>query len=35
VLVAGQQVNPIEWWDPHWIKDNVTGKLALAGVTLP
>jgi hypothetical protein len=20
-------VNPIEWWDEHWIKDNVSGKL--------
>jgi murein DD-endopeptidase MepM/ murein hydrolase activator NlpD len=34
VLVSGQQVNPIEWWDPGWIKNNVTGKLELAGVTL-
>jgi murein DD-endopeptidase MepM/ murein hydrolase activator NlpD len=35
VLVSGQQVNPIEWWDPSWIKNNVTDKLLLAGVTLP
>jgi murein DD-endopeptidase MepM/ murein hydrolase activator NlpD len=34
VLVSGQQVNPIEWWDPSWIKNNVTDKLVLAGVTL-
>jgi len=34
VLVAGQQVNPIEWWDPHWIKDNVTDKLISAGMTV-
>ena len=33
VLVSGQQVNPIEWWDPNWIRNNVTDKLALAGVT--
>lgn len=33
VLVSGQQVNPIEWWDPNWIKNNVTDKLLLAGVT--
>ena len=26
MLVAGQFVNPIEWWDPHWLKDNVDGK---------
>jgi murein DD-endopeptidase MepM/ murein hydrolase activator NlpD len=35
VLVSGQQVNPIEWWDPNWIRNNVTDKLALAGVTMP
>lgn len=29
VLVSGVFVNPIEWWDSHWIKDNVTKKLAL------
>ncbi|MCF8127123.1 MAG: M23 family metallopeptidase [Deltaproteobacteria bacterium] len=27
VMVSGFFVNPIEWWDPHWIKDNVTRKL--------
>jgi murein DD-endopeptidase MepM/ murein hydrolase activator NlpD len=21
--VGGVQVNPIEWWDEHWIKDHV------------
>lgn len=35
VLISGQQVNPIEWWDPSWIRNNVTDKLSLAGVTLP
>jgi len=35
VLVSGQQVNPIEWWDPSWIKNNVTDKFVLAGITLP
>jgi len=34
VLVSGQQVNPIEWWDPSWITNNVTDKLVLAGVTV-
>jgi murein DD-endopeptidase MepM/ murein hydrolase activator NlpD len=29
VLVSGVFVNPIEWWDSHWINDNVTRKLAL------
>jgi murein DD-endopeptidase MepM/ murein hydrolase activator NlpD len=27
ILVNGVFVNPIEWWDPHWIKDNVDLKL--------
>jgi len=27
LLVGGQFVNPQEWWDPHWIADNVTKKL--------
>jgi murein DD-endopeptidase MepM/ murein hydrolase activator NlpD len=27
MLVSGVYVNPIEWWDPHWIEDNVDGKL--------
>ena len=30
VMVSGQSVNPIEWWDAHWLKDNITGKLELA-----
>lgn len=29
VVISGQSVNPIEWWDSHWLKDNVTGKLEL------
>ena len=28
VLVHGVFVNPIEWWDEHWIKDNVEKKIA-------
>lgn len=31
VLIAGQQVNPLEWWDPNWLKNNISDKLALAG----
>ncbi len=27
MMVHDTLVNPIEWWDPHWIKDNVTAKL--------
>ncbi len=30
MLVSGVYVNPVEWWDPHWIEDNVEGKLAAA-----
>jgi murein DD-endopeptidase MepM/ murein hydrolase activator NlpD len=29
VLVGGIPVNPIEWWDAHWLQDNVERKLAL------
>jgi murein DD-endopeptidase MepM/ murein hydrolase activator NlpD len=31
MLVHGVFVNPVEWWDPHWIRDNVEKKLADAG----
>jgi len=27
MLVAGRMVNPVEWWDPHWIADRVERKL--------
>ena len=30
VLVGGRFVNPTEWWDPHWIADNVTKKMNVA-----
>ena len=29
MAVSGQSVNPIEWWDAHWINNNVTGKLGI------
>ncbi|VBB42572.1 Peptidase, M23 family [uncultured Desulfatiglans sp.] len=29
VMVNGIPVNPLEWWDSHWIQDNVTRKLTL------
>ena len=29
LLVGGKFVNPIEWWDPHWLKDNVESKMAV------
>jgi len=21
------QVNPVDWWDPHWVKDRILSKL--------
>ncbi len=35
MLVNGQMVNPVEWWDPHWIEDRVQRKLAEAGSAAP
>jgi murein DD-endopeptidase MepM/ murein hydrolase activator NlpD len=31
VLVAGQAVNPVEWWDPKWMQDRVLRKITEAG----
>jgi hypothetical protein len=28
MLVNGRPVNPVEWWDPHWIQDRVERKLS-------
>ncbi len=30
IMVGGEFVNPVEWWDPHWIENNVKKKLELA-----
>jgi murein DD-endopeptidase MepM/ murein hydrolase activator NlpD len=30
MLVGGQMVNPVEWWDPHWIADRIERKLTEA-----
>jgi murein DD-endopeptidase MepM/ murein hydrolase activator NlpD len=27
VIVQGVFVDPAEWWDPHWVKDNIDLKL--------
>jgi hypothetical protein len=32
MLVGGLPINPVEWWDPHWIRDRVARKL---GPVLP
>ena len=29
ILLDGIPVNPIEWWDPHWIHDRIQAKLDL------
>ena len=31
IMVSGIYVNPIEWWDDHWIEDHVSRKLGLGG----
>ena len=28
VCVSGIPVNPVEWWDAAWIKNNISGKLS-------
>ncbi len=35
VLVGGVPVNPTEWWDPHWVKDNVMLRFSEAGLPVP
>ena len=27
MLVGGRMVNPVEWWDPHWMQDRIDRKL--------
>ncbi len=31
MLVNGHMVNPVEWWDAHWIEDRILRKLRTAG----
>jgi murein DD-endopeptidase MepM/ murein hydrolase activator NlpD len=31
MLVGGHMVNPVEWWDAHWVADRVDRKLKEAG----
>ncbi len=36
IMLRGVHVDPVEWWDPHWIHDHVTPKLTMfarAGTT--
>jgi murein DD-endopeptidase MepM/ murein hydrolase activator NlpD len=30
ILLQGLPVNPVEWWDPHWITDRISRKLGRA-----
>jgi murein DD-endopeptidase MepM/ murein hydrolase activator NlpD len=30
MLLRGLPVNPVEWWDPHWIQDRLARKLGAA-----
>jgi len=29
IVLHGVHVDPVEWWDPHWLRDHVTPKLTL------
>jgi len=33
MLVNGHMVNPVEWWDAHWIQDRILRKLRAAGAS--
>ena len=35
VLVGGVFVQPTEWWDPHWIQDNIDLRFEEAGLKPP
>lgn len=28
MVLQGVQVNPIEWWDPQWVRDHLTSRMA-------
>jgi murein DD-endopeptidase MepM/ murein hydrolase activator NlpD len=34
-LVHGTYVTPLEWWDPHWIRDRIAKPLTEASISLP
>jgi hypothetical protein len=29
IILSGIPVNPVEWWDSHWIRDNIESKLEI------
>jgi murein DD-endopeptidase MepM/ murein hydrolase activator NlpD len=35
INLQGEFVDPLEWWDPHWMKDQVEGVWVHAGAPAP
>lgn len=35
IMVGGYFVNPVEWWDPHWVEDNILLRFKETGLTQP
>jgi murein DD-endopeptidase MepM/ murein hydrolase activator NlpD len=35
MLLNGHMVNPVEWWDSHWIEDRILRKLKAVGSAAP
>jgi murein DD-endopeptidase MepM/ murein hydrolase activator NlpD len=35
ILVRGNHVDPVEWWDPQWMRDHVTSKLEMFPLAEP
>ncbi|MGQ9921248.1 MAG: M23 family metallopeptidase [Desulfobacca sp.] len=35
VMIHGHPVNPLEWWDAHWLKDQVYRQFAIVGLSHP
>jgi len=35
MILQGEFVDPVEWWDPHWHKDQLEGQWARAGAPPP
>lgn len=35
MLVGGRPVNPVEWWDAHWIQDRIDRKLVTSPAATP
>ncbi|MEW6659493.1 MAG: M23 family metallopeptidase [Thermodesulfobacteriota bacterium] len=35
MLLQGEFVDPLEWWDPHWLKDQLEGQWKKAGAPAP